>query len=168
MPAADQGETKDRYTLIPRSLIIITRQDEVLLIKGAPHKRLWSNKYNGIGGHIEQGENVYASAIREIKEETGLAVQDIALRGVITIDTGSRTGICIFVMKATVYPGRLTPSNEGSLEWVPIDSINNLPLVEDLPVLIPIILSPNLDEPPFAANYHYNEMDELIIQFFHE
>jgi hypothetical protein len=44
MPARDQGVTCDRYTLIPRTLIFLTRNDQVLLLKGATHKHLWANR----------------------------------------------------------------------------------------------------------------------------
>ncbi|MDP3183744.1 MAG: NUDIX domain-containing protein, partial [Anaerolineales bacterium] len=67
MPASEQGVSRDRYMLIPRTLIFLRRGDSVLLIKGAPHKRLWANKYNGVGGHLERGEDVLSAARRELQ-----------------------------------------------------------------------------------------------------
>jgi len=55
MPQSDQGVTRDRYMLIPRTIIFLRRGDFCLLIKGAPTKRLWAGKYNGVGGHVERG-----------------------------------------------------------------------------------------------------------------
>ena len=52
MPKSDQGVRNDRYKIIPRTLIFVTRGEQVLLLKGAEHKRLWANQYNGIGGHV--------------------------------------------------------------------------------------------------------------------
>ncbi|MCC6299789.1 MAG: hypothetical protein IT314_10855 [Anaerolineales bacterium] len=52
MPLSDQGTTSNRYTLIPRTAIFLRRRDSYLLLKGAPTKRLWANKYNGLGGHL--------------------------------------------------------------------------------------------------------------------
>ena len=75
MPRSDQGITGDRYTLIPRVLIFLTRGDSVLLIEGAATKRLWAGKYNGIGGHVEQGESALEAAKRELLEETGLQAE---------------------------------------------------------------------------------------------
>ena len=71
MPQSDQGATNDRYAVIPRVAIFLRREDSFLLLKGAPTKRLWANKYNGLGGHVERGEDALFAAKRELLEETG-------------------------------------------------------------------------------------------------
>ena len=43
MPREEQGVTSDRFSVIPRSLIFINRGDQILLLRGAPNKRLWAN-----------------------------------------------------------------------------------------------------------------------------
>lgn len=62
MPLDEQGVINIRYTLIPRTLIFITRDECVLLRQGAPIKPLWANLYKGLGGHVEQGEDVLTAA----------------------------------------------------------------------------------------------------------
>jgi 8-oxo-dGTP diphosphatase len=165
MPASDQGSLKDRYTLIPRTLIFITRGESVLLIKGAPHKRLWANRYNGVGGHVERGEDVLSAAHRELAEETGLRDCRLWLCGVITVDASEAAGIAIFVLRGSYAGGELQPSQEGSLEWVPTGEISRLPLVEDLGVLLPRVLAAGPGDPPFAAQYTYASTGRLQIQF---
>ena len=144
MPAADQGVSKDRYQLIPRTLIFLTRGESVLLLKGAPHKRIWANRYNGVGGHIEIGEDVHSAGRRELLEETGLIPDDLRLVGTVVVDTGGKTGIGLYIMKGSCAEGQAEPSEEGELEWVPFDEILDKPLVEDLPVLLPRILNQKL------------------------
>ena len=52
MPVSDQGVSLERYMLVPRTAIFVRRDDSYLLLKGAPGKRLWAGKYNGLGGHV--------------------------------------------------------------------------------------------------------------------
>ncbi|MFQ5615838.1 MAG: NUDIX domain-containing protein [Anaerolineales bacterium] len=165
MPASEQGVTHDRYTLIPRTLIFLTREDRVLLIKGAPHKRLWANRYNGIGGHIERGEDVLSAAQRELREETGLSSPDLRLCGTVTIDTGQHIGVGLFVLTGTCLEGVPVQSPEGVSEWVPVSGLGSLLLVEDLHTLLPRVLAVQPNDPPFAAHYRYDDEDRLVITF---
>ena len=113
MPKSDQGIEvslkRQRYTVIPRTLVFITRDDKVLLLRGSPQKRIWANKYNGIGGHIERDEDIYSAAQREVIEETGLDVENLRLVGLINIDGDQPTGIMLFVFAAAI-PIRRTDS----------------------------------------------------------
>ena len=166
MPASDQKSSKKRYLFVSRTLIFLYHQDEIALIKGAPHKRLWANKYNGIGGHVERGEDIFTSVARETFEETGLLLHEFHLCGLITIDVERETGICIFVFKAEIKDQEVKLSEEGEIEWIPIHSILNLPLVEDLPVIIPLVIEHQPGDPTFSAHYSYDSHQKLAIHFF--
>jgi 8-oxo-dGTP diphosphatase len=146
-------------------LVFITRDDHILLLRGAPSKRIWANKYNGIGGHIERDEDIYCAALREIHEETGLDVDDLRLVGLINIDGDQPTGIMLFVFTAHSRLGDPIPSEEGALEWIARDQLPQIDLVEDLTTILPraIDLPPNA--PPYFAHYHYDEQERLIIRF---
>ncbi len=165
MPASDQGIHPERYQLIPRVLCFITRGREVLLLKGAPAKRIWANKYNGVGGHVERGEDFYSAARREIIEETGLTVRNLRFRGAINIDAGQAVGIGIFVFTAVSDSGETVSSGEGMLEWVPFEQIGQRDLVEDLPGLLPKVLAMTDDAPPFFGRYWYDDGGRLKIEF---
>ncbi|MGE5222892.1 MAG: NUDIX hydrolase [Omnitrophica WOR_2 bacterium] len=151
--------------LIPRTLIFLTRGNKVLLLKGAPSKRLWANRYNGVGGHIERGEDVLTAGHRELLEETGLTAPDLRLYGTVTVDAGPDVGVGIYILRGECPDGEPVNSKEGCLEWVDIPDIRNLPLVEDLYVLLPRLLSMEPSDPPFSAHYSYDERDRLIIAF---
>jgi 8-oxo-dGTP diphosphatase len=163
MPKTDQGITKDRYMLIPRTAIFVRRGDEYLLIKGAPTKRLWAGKYNGIGGHVERGENVHFSAQRELLEETGL-LADLWLCGTVIVDAGD-TGICLFIFCGDNVQGEIKAGEEGAVEWIRKDALSQLPVVEDLPILLDKIHSMQRGDPPFSARSYYDEHDQLKVVF---
>ena len=165
MPASDQGVNRDRYTLIPRTLIFIIRGESVLLLKGSAHKNLWADLYNGVGGHVEQGEAVLSAAKRELMEETGLTPEDLWLCGTVTVDTGENIGIGLYVMKGTSKAGNPQPSPEGELDWITFSEIKSIPLVEDLQYLLPRVISSSRSDPPFSAHYSYDKNDELVVDF---
>ncbi len=154
-----------RYQLIPRTLIFLTCGESVLLLKGAADKRLFADQYNGIGGHIERGEDVLSAAFRELKEETGLTPQTLRLCGVVTVDTEEQVGIGIFVFKGTSEPGQLRSSQEGKPEWVPVKELKNKSLVKDLEHLLPRVLRHQAGDPPISGHYRSDSAGKIQARF---
>src|SRR5688500_10922640 len=163
MPQSDQGIAKDRYTVIPRTAIFLRRGDSYLLLKGAPTKRLWANLYNGLGGHVEQGEDVLSAAKRELLEETGLTT-DLWLCGTAIVDVGEM-GISLYIFSGELLEGDPQPSKEGTAEWIASDELGELPVVEDLPIFLSKIHHMQRGDPPFSARSYYDDAGKLIVEF---
>lgn len=168
MGSVDQGveRSRGRYLAIPRVLCFVTHGGEVLLLKGGPHKRLWASRYNGVGGHIEPGEDVQAALLRELEEEAGLTVHDVRLRCVVHVDVGDPLqGIIFFVFTAVSDTKEVGPSPDGMLEWFPPDALPLAEMVEDLPDLLPRVLAMGPNDPPCYALYTYDAFDRLVMHF---
>jgi 8-oxo-dGTP diphosphatase len=168
MGREDQGvfQSHGRYQVLPRVLCFVTHGDEVLLLRGGPRKRLWAGLYNGVGGHIEPSEDIRAAVLREVKEETGLEVGDVRLRGVVHVDVDDPTlGVLFFVFTAIAPGKQVVPTPEGSLEWCRAQSLPFAEMVEDLRVILPVVLAMGPADPPFFAAYSYDANNRLVVYF---
>lgn len=168
MGAKQQGAdaTGGRWLTIPRTLSFVLNGGDVLLMKRASHRSVFPNQYNGLGGHIERDEDPASGAIREIAEESGLAVHSLRLRSIHNIDAGAQTGIILFVYTAISESREFScDSGEGRLEWVPRGRFSALDLVEDLPLILPRILNMSADEPPMHAHVSYDASDQIILRY---
>ena len=99
-------------------------------------------KYNGLGGKIEADEDVVAGMRREIREEAGIECAALRLRGTISWPGFGRNGEdwLGFVFVIDRYSGTPLASNpEGTLEWVPVERIMELPLWEGDREFLPLV-----------------------------
>lgn len=162
-----QNISPQRYQTTPRTLIFIFNKNMILLLRNAPSKKLWPNFLNGVGGHVESDETIYASAIREITEETGLhTITSLKLRGIINIevDQTNRSGVLLFVYIATTNNPNIEPSHEGQPEWFDFKDLPENELVPDLKILLQKLTSLSTDKFLYGR-YSYTSDGKLIQDF---
>jgi 8-oxo-dGTP diphosphatase len=95
-------------------------------------------KWNGLGGKLDAGESPEECVVREIREESGLALLDPRLRGVLTFPAfKAGEDWLVFVYTATRFEGSLGVCPEGDLEWVEDAHIDRLPLWEGDRIFLP-------------------------------
>ena len=118
---------------------------KVVLQYRSPEKNHWSG-YAFPGGHIEEGESLVESVIREIEEETGLTIFNPQLAAVKNWQLENGTRYIVFCYKATEFTGQLRSSEEGEVSWVEKDQLKKLDLSYDMLPLLEVMEDPDLSE----------------------
>lgn len=88
----------------------------------------YQGKLDLIGGFMENGETPQRTALREIKEETGLNIQIIDLLGVYP-DQYGKDGIYTlnFVYVGKITSGKMKPQDDISdLKWIDLNKIQKI------------------------------------------
>jgi 8-oxo-dGTP diphosphatase len=165
MTLAGQRVQPERYQLIPRTLVFLLRADEILLVRIAADRGAWAGLFNGVGGHIEAGENPYSAAMREVEEETGIIPDDLQLCGVIAVYPGASPGIGIHVFVGSYAGMTLRASDEGQPQWIPLAQLQDLAVVEDLPFIIPRAIDSYREALPFCGITTFDDSGKPILQF---
>ena len=98
------------------------------------------------GGHVEPGEAFTASGIREVKEETGLAIESPKLCGIKT--WGGPEGLLevAFLYKAEKFSGELKPSEEGEVFWAERDSLPAMQLASGMEETFRVFFEEDISE----------------------
>ena len=98
------------------------------------------------GGHVEPGESFVESVIREIREETGLTIENPILCGTKQFQTEDGERYVVLLYRANRYSGDLRSSNEGEVFWVPRDSLSQHQLSIDMEDMVKVFESDTLSE----------------------
>lgn len=127
------------------TLIFLINSDDVLLLHRAPSKRLWPNRWTGVGGHVEQNEtgDLEASALREVQEETGLApadISDFALRLTAMRRDPNGDAVVLACCTGTASKRDLIDCSEGSLVWMPRAQVYEPDLLPIARLALPYLL----------------------------
>ena len=119
---------------------------KVILQYRSPERyKKWSG-YAFPGGHIEEGESLAESVIREVYEETGLTIAAPKLVAVKDWEPDEGGRYIVFCYKATEYTGQLRSSEEGEVSWVEKDQLEKLDLSYDMLPLLEVMEDPDLSE----------------------
>ena len=113
--------------------------------------------YTFPGGHVEAGESFVDAVVREMKEETGLDILDPRLVGIkqFPIENGR---YIVLLFKVTKFCRDVVSSEEGEMEWVELEKLFEVNVVEDFFDLMKVLNDPNINEFQYTI-----EGDEWIV-----
>ena len=86
------------------------------------------DKWVGVGGKFEPGEDALACVLRETREETGFTLQNPAYRGIVDFYAPPWPSERMHLFTCTDFCGEPIDCNEGALEWVPKADVLQLPI----------------------------------------
>lgn len=108
------------------NMVMVYKDDGSILVQ-LREKHDWPG-LNFPGGHIEDNESAPESAIREIKEETGLDIKNVESCGYFEWNEpqkGIRYVTLLFRTKD--FSGELKSSSEGKVFWIKKEDIDKYP-----------------------------------------
>lgn len=118
------------------NLCLIYRDDKILV-----EEKTWRGQKGIIfpGGHVEKGESLLSSVIREMQEETGLTIEHPIPCGFKDWfnDDGSRYLVLLY--KTDRFSGELRSSEEGRVFWTTREEFERLPVIWNMREILQIL-----------------------------
>ena len=145
--------------MLQTTLCYVTRGDEVLMLHRVKKKNdINKDKWIGVGGKFEGQESPDECILREAKEETGLTLTGLRCRGIVTFVNDACDGEYMFLFTADGFEGKLKECDEGDLQWVSREFLNDLPKWEGDQIFLDLLWR---DAPFFLLTLRYSG-DKLV------
>jgi 8-oxo-dGTP diphosphatase len=113
------------------------------------------------GGHLEIGESIYNSCIREVREETGLDVSNLIPCGFVHWSKKNGRQELIYLYRTGTFSGELLQCDEGENKWIPINDLITQQLSGWFREQLPIFFTKQYTE----LSYIYDQDTDSYIKF---
>lgn len=129
-----------------RSVIVLFHGDDLLLLQRGHWKKFAPNRWTGLGGKVEPGEesDLAESAWREVSEETDLQrdeVFDFRVRRFLIFSSPHEGPVCLVYVTGWTSTRRVPACNEGSLRWVRREDLGSLDIIENTARVLPFLIA---------------------------
>ena len=129
--------------VILTNMCMVYDRDRILV------ERKMTGNYTGIvfpGGHVEAGEPLAEAIIREVREETGLAIEKPQLCGIYNWLQDDSARYIVFIYKTNHFSGELAASAEGPVFWTTREEFLQMDLADGMREVLLLCDSDDLSE----------------------
>jgi 8-oxo-dGTP diphosphatase len=153
------------HSIVMCTNIIARKDDTFLFLKRSPLKKIAPNILHPVGGKIDNDEDPYTAAQRELFEETGLTIDNIKLEAIVT-EVHPPDGIkynctwLVFYFSGDYTSGTLTPNEEGEFLWVTKEELDKNNMFPSVGVIIDDLLNPHVGT--LFARFLYDKESNII------
>src|SRR3989344_4661599 len=141
------------------TLLYVIKDGRILLIKSK--RGISEGKWNGPGGHVEEGESPADAAIRETIEETGVTPLGIKHVGRNEFYIGGEGAMKAHIFVARDFSGETKETEEGIPNWFSLDAIPLNEMWPDDEIWIPVML----EGKKFSGKFYYDEGYKNMINY---
>ena len=146
------------------TLCYCLRGNDVLMLHRVKKKNdVNKDKWIGIGGKFEKNESPDECLLREAREETGLKLTSWKCRGIVTfLPNEPWEGEYMYLFTADGFEGALKECDEGDLQWVSREFLDQLPKWEGDQIFLDLLWQ---DAPFFLLTLRYDgdKLTEAIL-----
>lgn len=143
----------------------IRKDGKYLVLRRSDKKKYAPGVTHPVGGKVEIGENPYFTAVREVKEETGLDIENMRLEAVlleIEPVIGEPYNWLVFHFSADYRGGEVKTTDEGELVWLSPEDYRQEKLFASIPPVIEHIF--NKEKGTVFATFEYDKQKQNIIK----
>lgn len=141
------------------TLCIIYQHSRVLL--GMKKRGFGAGRWNGFGGKVLKGEKIEDAARREVREEAGIEVLNLAKVGIIRFEfQGNPKILEVNIFKASSFKGEPTETEEMKPQWFSVKKIPFNEMWPDDKYWFPLFL----EGKKFKGKFLFGESDVILKQ----
>ena len=143
--------------IINMTLCLVYNHPRILL--GMKKRGFGAGKWNGFGGKIKEGEEVYEAVKREMKEETGVDLKDVWRVGVLDFLWAGKPDILeVHIFRGDNFDGEPKESEEMRPRWFNVDEIPYDQMWPDDKYWLPLFLSGK----SFRCNFIFDDALNIL------
>ncbi len=146
------------------TLCLVTNHPRVLL--RMKKRGFGEGRWNGFGGKVEAGETIEEAAIREIREEAGLEINNLERRGVVDFCFINKPGevLEVHIFHTSDFAGEPVETEEMRPNWFHVDEIPFAEMWADDPHWFPLFLQGK----KFRGRFLFDEADRVLEKWLEE